>query len=612
MADILGALEALRGSPAGPEVAKHLQTVAERMEEDPQFLAAESVITRFRIISVLLIMPERNQLWERVLLGLPSFDVLRTLGCQPQLLWQMAEAAGTHHAELLMHVDSLPWAAGEGQLAMAGPFLREVRTRTDAYIGAARLVLEAVQASRLEGPDPVLQARVESLLALTQESLGPYPLPPPLLLRLKQAYTEVRAIAESEENERSQFYAELAARVARLDAALAHALLHLPGPLHAAPEVAPEAPRANGVASGSSLGEGKAVGREGGAAGVTERSESPAVALSARYHPEALGGGVEADALVAVVGEIWLQVDPVLNRLIYHANEQEECLEEIFTSIAPGRLELRGDRVTWTIDQEQARQHAQKAAGEARGGEEATLSLRYSEVNQFTWGRVQSTASFYISFHTRQVFKFFPVYEGEISELTAALTDLTGKEPYMEDAYIEEILHQKLEATRMTVLRELSQSEHSWITHTQDLFQVLKNLTSEDKAQSIYDMERLFHSCRLNKMVTLETINVLKRTWAETMSEAVRVKILAVCERLLDRVVMHASDSNFRALVSWFSRIEGLLDPYRSPQSLKMLLLLRKRGDEIKRQPLTTLTENQIAESFDMLDHFTDFRDKEL
>jgi len=357
------------------------------------------------------------------------------------------------------------------------------------------------------------------------------------------------------------------------------------------------------------------------------KPESPKP-MTNKYNAEEFDSGVEADTVVASVDEVWLQVDPVLNRLIYHNADHDEIMEEIFTSMAPGRFQLLGNRLTWQIDMV-----AIKAAI-GRGGRrntgslidlatsqrdlssqntqqslpEASLSLKYVEVFQFTWGRVANTTAYYVSVHAKQVMKFFPFYDGEINELVAAISDLTGKEPFVEEVYIEEILHQKLEATRMHVLRELTSNNCSWITHTQDLFDVIKNLTQEEKPQSIYDMERLFHSCRLNKEVTRETVACLKRLWVETMSEQVRVKILSVCERLLDRVVMHASDTNFKTLIAWFTHIEGLMDPYRSPQSLKMLLLLRKNADDIKRQPLITLTENQISEQFDYLNEFRLFR----
>jgi hypothetical protein len=56
-----------------------------------------------------------------------------------------------------------------------------------------------------------------------------------------------------------------------------------------------------------------------------------------------------------------------------------------------------------------------------------------------------------------------------------------------------------------------------------------------------------------------------------------RVKILVVIERLLDRAIMSANDQMFKRLVRWLQLIETELDPYKSPQSAKILSDLRKQ-----------------------------------
>ena len=81
--------------------------------------------------------------------------------------------------------------------------------------------------------------------------------------------------------------------------------------------------------------------------------------------------------------------------------------------------------------------------------------------------------------------------------------------------------------------------------------------------QSVYDMERLFHSCRLESEVTKETISFIRNLWAVTRSEDVQIKILNILDRLLNRSVFRIGDVNTTTIYKWLRRLEDSVNPYK-------------------------------------------------
>eukprot|EP00002_Diphylleia_rotans_P030628 TRINITY_DN6309_c0_g1_i7.p1 TRINITY_DN6309_c0_g1~~TRINITY_DN6309_c0_g1_i7.p1 ORF type:complete len:163 (-),score=39.92 TRINITY_DN6309_c0_g1_i7:207-695(-) len=147
-----------------------------------------------------------------------------------------------------------------------------------------------------------------------------------------------------------------------------------------------------------------------------------------------------------------------------------------------------------------------------------------------------------------------------------------------------------------------------WIDHTDYLYEIIDNLIAEGKPQSIFDMERLFHSCRLNEEVTKETLTAIRRSWDDATNETVRIKILTVIDRLMDRAVLRMTDSSFAHLSAWLKTQERTLDPYKSSQSLSMLERIRHKEETIKLLGIAPVAQHQFGELFDMLDEFRSFQ----
>jgi hypothetical protein len=100
----------------------------------------------------------------------------------------------------------------------------------------------------------------------------------------------------------------------------------------------------------------------------------------------------------------------------------------------------------------------------------------------------------------------------------------------------------------------------------------------------------------------------VQKLWLDAQSEQVRLKILGVVDRLLDRTIMRDGDGNFGAMLKWLVLVEESLDPYRSAEVLKLVLNLIKRAEDIKMQPLTPLTETQFSVTFDSWDQFKRYK----
>jgi len=68
----------------------------------------------------------------------------------------------------------------------------------------------------------------------------------------------------------------------------------------------------------------------------------------------------------------------------------------------------------------------------------------------------------------------------------------------------------KIENVRREVLLYLVRQESPWITTSDELYKSLNRMTHETKPQRILEIERLFHSCRMESEVTKETIYYIR------------------------------------------------------------------------------------------------------
>ncbi|KAJ4456353.1 hypothetical protein PAPYR_8475 [Paratrimastix pyriformis] len=228
------------------------------------------------------------------------------------------------------------------------------------------------------------------------------------------------------------------------------------------------------------------------------------------------------------------------------------------------------------------------------------------------------------------------------------------------------VQNKRLESQRVLILRALVSRRHPWIDHTEELLAVLQSLATSAH-QNLFDLERLFHSCRFNPEVTKETINLFQvrslpcvlsglgwgwgmipGVWHKTATEVGRLNVLHVVERILNNAgdsfahgcsdiravsstslvfvlfslahphpptpiarpppVLTPGDANFEKLTSWMHGIEERLDPYKSPQALKMLLSLRKRAEEMRRQYVSPISVGQYQEKVDLFFQYRKIR----
>ncbi|KAI8831241.1 hypothetical protein BC829DRAFT_409797 [Chytridium lagenaria] len=172
--------------------------------------------------------------------------------------------------------------------------------------------------------------------------------------------------------------------------------------------------------------------------------------------------------------------------------------------------------------------------------------------------------SYHLDIHTKDVrFYFFSRFHGdEIHQMVKALGSVS---------FVQNVLK-----------------------HSADLTAVIEALTSDNQPQRIVDMERLFHSCRIEIEVTKEAIFLLRKTWHTTQSESVKLKVLSVVDRLLDRVVMRQGDGNFGVTFKWLKHLEETV-----AESLKLIIHLVRRAKMIQIEPLSPIVRNQCNALFD-------------
>ncbi|KAI8926408.1 hypothetical protein BC831DRAFT_456580 [Entophlyctis helioformis] len=389
-------------------------------------------------------------------------------------------------------------------------------------------------------------------------------------------------------------------------------------------------------------------------------SRSPSMASSFDARKE-LANSYNGEEVLVNMEDIWVEIDPIVDRIVIpslehdHQNRRRHtAADEILTSIAPGQLKFTRDELLWYgIDKKYARQRTRFLPGLR----ELAVSFPMQDITRFTFGKLpteekaqgpefflsgqadimsvarnfsmlrseaddvvaaaaaamgsggaatQSKAEehFMAIFTDEEVYKFFPVSEEEVTELRQLLTTLTGLEPFAESEFVKDVLSQKLSLSRHEVLKALLQEESPWIEESGDLGQLIAALTAEYQPQQIVDMERLFHSCRIEPEVTKEAILLLRRIWIDSPSEGTKIKILALVDRLLDKVVMQKSDPIFAVVHKWLRSLEQTISPYRSPTALALVSSLVRRCKAMLLEPLTPIVRSHAKSIFTNWDDY--------
>ncbi|KAJ3409834.1 hypothetical protein HDV05_004187 [Chytridiales sp. JEL 0842] len=211
--------------------------------------------------------------------------------------------------------------------------------------------------------------------------------------------------------------------------------------------------------------------------------------------------------------------------------------------------------------------------------------------------------AFYLSVFTKdEVFKFYPFYDNEIHSMVTAFSAVSGLQPFKEELFVQSVLTKKLEFTRRRALSYILEEEEPWIENSADLAVVIDALTAENQPQRIVDIERLFHSCRLEREVTKEAMLLLRKAWHLAQSDQVKLKILSVVDRLLDKVIMRQEDPVFTTTFKWLKHLEETVNPYKNAEALKLIINLVRRAKLIQIEPLAPLVRNQCHALFDNYD----------
>ncbi|KAJ1515699.1 hypothetical protein HMI56_002119 [Coelomomyces lativittatus] len=289
--------------------------------------------------------------------------------------------------------------------------------------------------------------------------------------------------------------------------------------------------------------------------------------------------------LLACFEGIWLQVDTEPDRLVMPNNIaiQETTLDEIHISCAPGILQItQRALIWWGIEREANLVTAVYAPA---------LTLHYSSILRYAFGRVTDATQLPYASHTLHqlpkrddtlhvrsyflhaytsdsAFRFYPIYDDEIARFTSILNHGVGKPGFKEIDMVKYVVAKRLAATRHRLYQTVV-SYTPLIEHSADLIKVVRKLTKEGEPQCLYDMERLFHSCRVESEVTKETLHHLRIAWHASPSETVRFKVLSIVDRLLDPSVVHLSDPNFALMHKWLQHLEETVSPYKRYSPLK-------------------------------------------
>ena len=221
------------------------------------------------------------------------------------------------------------------------------------------------------------------------------------------------------------------------------------------------------------------------------------------------------------------------------------------------------------------------------------------------------SAPFYLLLHTDHSIRLFPLPPAEAGELRGLMRDLVGRDEFDEKEYVSTVMGEREARRRVKVLATLAalNPNGEWIIDDNaELIKVMARLTASDGPQSIYDMERVYHSCRLNGAVTSEVISHLRHRWNEAKDETVRKKILDVVDRIFEPTIMRHGSPNFSTLSGWVKRLSQRVDVYTSPISSKVISSLEEKIGVFEKQAVMGIPINQFDDHFERLDDLEELR----
>ena len=328
--------------------------------------------------------------------------------------------------------------------------------------------------------------------------------------------------------------------------------------------------------------------------------------LSSIYVRQSFAHTMDRNLILCRIENIWLQVDPFVNRIYRGALARSENLpsEDMLFSNCAGSLQISPSRITWkTSSSEQSglEGELQKLSSLSEYGT-FDASLMVENVVAFTYGVVPVHNAYFLGIATDDDFlSFFPFYDGEIHEVSACLTDITELDPEEEDTYVIRMKMKKIEIRREQILVELHNEGEPWLSDTVSLQHLLnKLLRSNRKPLNMYDLELLYHSCRLNDSVCKETFRRLTQLWGNTDSDVLRLKLLEVVERLTVGGYFYTmGDKPFGDFWEWLEQIEADVELLKSRDAYTCFENIKHQGS-IAKQLLLGIQDPEME--FDYLD----------
>jgi hypothetical protein len=167
----------------------------------------------------------------------------------------------------------------------------------------------------------------------------------------------------------------------------------------------------------------------------------------------------------------------------------------------------------------------------------------------------------------------------------------------------EEIFRQ-----RRHILNKFLQSGQKWLESASEIHTVVQRLLDEKQEFQKQDLELLFHSCRMESAVTIETVVTLQEFWRNTGSDSIKIRLLKIFDRLLDPLVMHQNDPAFVILYSWLRIEEPLVNPYKSTAVLAHISGLLRRSKNLTFEQLNPIVRTHGKSLFENWDEFNEWR----
>eukprot|EP00727_Mastigamoeba_balamuthi_P007639 m51a1_g3496 hypothetical protein (313) ;mRNA; r:814805-815801 len=305
--------------------------------------------------------------------------------------------------------------------------------------------------------------------------------------------------------------------------------------------------------------------------------------MTPRYHPGALLQN-DTEAALCVVPDVALTMEPI---------EAETANGKVLglRSTARGQLELHSTHARWSPSSSTS---------------SPSLHIALSSIQQFSSCAGGEFREWRLMIHAGVgsdgcVYTFEPVGRAEAEQIAAMLSEATGIRAREARKFAEGVREHRLALVRLRLWRELNaQGEGVWIEDMDRLRETIRRLSggareataqaapnAEPAASSERDMELLFHSCARNEDVAKETLATLRRLWGVVNgAESTRPRIVAIAGRLVDRAFAAHRPKCATLLAAWLVEAERSLNPSKDSRLLEEIYELRKRAEEIRRQPV--------------------------